>query len=72
MHFVVSCIVFEAFLCLAVEVVPQRAAHRAGEEGRAGRAIPECEIPFFTNCAALMGLSASSSLLFWFGYTVAV
>lgn len=48
MHFVVSCIVFEASLCLAVEVVPQRAAHRAGEEGRAGRAIPECEIPFFT------------------------
>lgn len=45
--FAVGCVVFEAFLCLAAEVVPQRAAHRAGEEGGAGCSLPERESPLF-------------------------
>lgn len=33
-------------VCLAAEVLPQRAAHRAGEEGRVRCSLPEREIPF--------------------------
>lgn len=42
-------IVFEVFcivLCLAAEVFPQWAAHRAGEEGWVGCTLPEREVPF--------------------------
>lgn len=46
LRFFCCCIVLCFPVCLAAEVVPQRAAHRAGEEGGAGCTLPECEMPF--------------------------
>lgn len=64
LRFFCCCIVLCFPVCLAAEVVPQRAAHRAGEEGGAGCTLPECEMPFLMFSHILTELSVLIELVF--------